>query len=338
MMRVRRICVAAGLLTAIGLGPASATAEAAGQVDGRFVLTTRAPAAPTGLHVRAFFRRAGDPNGKPPPLRSAVIHGPAGLRFDTTTLRQCTASDPEIQARGADACPRASRLTIGSFAGITGFGPPLDPVLGDDHVFNGPRQLIEVITGQGRPAQTIVVDRLTINGSTLTAHPPRAPGGPPEGEGSVRSLEFRIPVRTAVGKSLITTPPACPSVGHWTTTATYSFGDGSTYTTVGKLPCAGPGRGDQRRLRLAVRPRRVRAGRRVRLRFRVRSNAPICVLGAKVRIGRHRVNVNRRGRATMRLRFRRRGIRRARVSKAGCRRATARIRVLPRKRRHSARR
>jgi hypothetical protein len=174
---------------------------------------------------------------------------------------------------------------------------------------------------------------LTIEGSTLTAHPPRAPGGPPEGEGSVRSLEFRIPARTAGGKSLITTPPRCPANGQWTTRSTYSFGDGSTYTSEAKLPCANAGQGERPRLRLAVRPRRPRAGRRVRMRFRVSSRARRCIRGATVRVGRHRIRTNNRGRAAMTLRFRRRGIRRARAKKAGCRATSTRIRVVrPRRR------
>lgn len=58
-------------------------------------------------------------------------------------------------------------------------------------------------------------------------------------------------------------------------------------------------------LRLRVRPRRVRAGRPVRLRFLV--TTPRCegrdpVAGATVQLGRRRVLTNRRGRASMRVR------------------------------------
>jgi hypothetical protein len=206
-MPAKSIVVAAVLA---GCMAAPASAAAGGQVDSSLGLTTRSPGSPTGLGVHAFFRRADDPNAKPPPLRSAVIHAPSGLRFDTTAVEQCTASDEELRLLGSEACPAETRLTVGSFSAISGFGPPFDPFEGDDHVFNGPNQLIEVITFKGSSISP-AFDRLTISGSTLTAHPPRAPGGPPDGEIAVRSLDFRIPVRTAGAKSLITTPPHCPA-------------------------------------------------------------------------------------------------------------------------------
>ena len=320
------------VLAAVAAVVAPGAAEAAGRVEGGVDFTTRSPAQPTGLNLRVFIRNSDDPNGKPPPLRSAVVYGPSGLRFDTTTLRECTASDEELRVRGPDGCPAETRLTIGSFTGMTGFGPPVDPVAGDDHVFNGPHQLIEVIARKGS-SQVIAIDRLTIDGSTLTAHPPRAPGGPPDGEGAVRSLEFGVPARTAGAKSLITTPPVCPAEGHWTTTATFGFSDGSTDTIVSRAPCARTGQGEDARLRLVVRPQRVRAGRRVRMRFRVTSSSARCRQGATVRVGRHRTRTDARGRAAMTLRFRRRGARRVRATSPGCRWAGARLRVLSPRRR-----
>ena len=330
----RRRAIAPGVaaLAALGCCTAPSSAEAAGRVESSFAFTTQVPGQPAGLQAHTVIRNSDDPNGKPPPLRSAVIHGPSGLRFDTTTLRECTASDEELRVRGPDGCPAETRLATGSFIGVTGFGRPLDPVMGDNHVFNGPQQLIEVITRQGT-TQVIAIDRLTISGSTLTAHPPRAPGGPPDGEGAVRSIGFRIPVRTAGGKFLITTPPSCPGEGQWTFTVTVGFGDGSTDTSVARLPCALAGQGDQRRLRLAVRPRRVRAGRRVRMRLRGGSTVGSCAAGATVRVGRHRARTDSRGRALMKLRFRHAGTRRLRATSPGCRPASARIRVLPLRRR-----
>jgi hypothetical protein len=302
------------------------SAESATLADSSLRLTTRSPGSPTGMAVHAFFYRADDKNAKPSPLRSAVVHAPTGLRFDTGAVRECTASDEQIRLLGPNACPADSELTVGSFSAITGFGPPLDPIAGDDHVFNGPNQLIEIITAPGTPIAP-AFDRLTISGSTLTAHPPMALGGPPDGETAVRSLDFQIPVRTAGSRSLITAPPDCPAGGQWTSTGTFGFADGSSDTVASRTPCT---HATQRRprLRLVVRPRRPRAGHRVRLRFRVRSSARRCVSGARVRLGRRTVRTNRRGRATMRVRFHRLGRRRVHATKAGCRTARARIRVL----------
>jgi hypothetical protein len=208
---------------------------------------------------------------------------------------------------------------------MTGFGPPADPFEGDDHVFNAPHQLIEVITVKGGSASP-AFDRLTIDGPTLTAHPPMAPGGPPEGESAVRSIDFAIPVRTGGGRSLFTTPPDCPATGHWTSTGMFGFADGTKDTVATVTPCSGGAPA----LRLAVSPRHVRAGHAVRFRVRVSSRAARCVAGARVRFAGKSVHAGADGRATLTATLRGRGVRRARVTHAGCRSSRARVRVLPR--------
>jgi hypothetical protein len=85
------------------------------------------------------------------------------------------------------------------------------------------------------------------------------------------------------------------------------------------------------RLRLTVRPRRVRAQRRVRFRFRVTrrvGSRARPVRGALVRFGGKRARTSRRGRARIVKRFRRAGRRRARAVKRGHRPGVARVRVL----------
>jgi hypothetical protein len=237
-MRVK-ILVALSLLVGLGCMAGPTAAEPGRLADFTNRLTSQARSSPTGVTVHVLFHRSDDPNAKPAALRSAVIHAPAGLRFDTGALDQCRASDTELNALGPNACPADSRLTVGSFSAMSGFGPPLDPIAGDDHVFNGPNQLIEVITAPGTPLSP-AVDRLTISGSTLTAHPPSAPGGPPDGQMAVRSIDFAVPVRVAAGRSLITTPPTCPASGLWTSTGTFGFADGSSDTVASATPCTRP--------------------------------------------------------------------------------------------------
>jgi polyvinyl alcohol dehydrogenase (cytochrome) len=85
------------------------------------------------------------------------------------------------------------------------------------------------------------------------------------------------------------------------------------------------------KLRLRVRPRRVRARQRVRLRFRTtrgRGAAARPVRGAVVRVRGRRVRTKQNGRAGVRVRFRRRGIRVVRARHRGMRSARATIRVL----------
>ena len=101
---------------------------------------------------------------------------------------------------------------------------------------------------------------------------------------------------------------------------------------------AGTGGGQRRRggaakprLRLRVAPRRVRAGRRTRIRFRVTSRGRP-VRGAKVRFAGRTKRTGRRGRAVMVRRFTRPGLRRAVARKRGKRTASVRVRVVRRRR------
>jgi hypothetical protein len=83
-----------------------------------------------------------------------------------------------------------------------------------------------------------------------------------------------------------------------------------------------------KRVRLSVRPRRVRAGRVVRLRVAVRSSAAACRRGVLLRVTGRRVRTDSRGRATLRARFRKAGLRRIVASKRGCQTRRASVRVL----------
>jgi hypothetical protein len=89
-------------------------------------------------------------------------------------------------------------------------------------------------------------------------------------------------------------------------------------------------------MRLSVRPTRVRAGRRVRFRFKVLTTggAPARVAGALVRFGGRRARTDVDGVARIGVRHRHSGRKRASASKPGLGKAVVKLRVLPpRKRR-----
>jgi len=86
------------------------------------------------------------------------------------------------------------------------------------------------------------------------------------------------------------------------------------------------------RLRLSVSPRRVRAGRRVRYRFRVitgRGRTARASARTTVRFAGRRVVTNRRGRASITVRLHRTGLVSVRATRAGRRADRATVRVLP---------
>jgi S-formylglutathione hydrolase FrmB len=86
------------------------------------------------------------------------------------------------------------------------------------------------------------------------------------------------------------------------------------------------------RIAVRVQPRRLRRGRRVRLRLtvtRVAGGRRFALAGAGIRMGRHTTGTDRRGRAVLRIRPRGRpGLRRLKVVKRGLRTVRPRVRVV----------
>jgi hypothetical protein len=88
------------------------------------------------------------------------------------------------------------------------------------------------------------------------------------------------------------------------------------------------------RIHLRVRPRRVRAGGLVRLVFRaykLRGRKRIALRRVRITFAGRHARTSRHGRAVLRVRLHRTGLRRARGTRSGFRRGTVRVRVLPRR-------
>jgi hypothetical protein len=321
------------ILVGLLLLPAAAVADSTPAADFDFKLSSERPGNLSGATLHILYKDPSDPDAKPSPLKTLVLTGPRGLRFDGSAVPACHATDDELRAQGRDACPRTSRVGDGSLSVMTGFGPPVDPFGTDVTLFNSGDGIIELVTQKGSNT-TLGIDRVTYTApNELTAHPPSTPGGPPDGKSSVRELLFNYnAVRGRGGKAFITTPRDCPARGLWSSLLSFSTADGNSYRVSSTTTCLPGSRPAPRpRLRLSVTPRRVRMGARVRFRLRVRSSEPGCARGAKVRLGGRRARTNRRGRASLVLRFHGRGLRRAVATKAGCRRSSVPVGVRPRR-------
>jgi hypothetical protein len=310
------------LAAAAGMGLAVLAAGSAGAGVGSefdLGLTATRPGAPTGMHVRVLYRDHAAPEGKAPPIVEVRLELPAGLRFDTAAVPRCDATDAQLRLLGRAACPPGSRVGTGSLTATTGI-PGVDPVETDLTVFNGGDELIELVSFKGTDV-TAGYDRLKIDGSTLTAHPPTTPGGPPDGRTTVREIEFTIDERG----SFITTPPECPATGRWTSHGSFTFASyPAPVTAASETPCV-PARDAAQNpaMRLTVAPRVVQSRERTRFRLRVRSTERRCRQGVTVRLGRRLARTNTRGRATVRTSLRGRGRRAIRATKPGCRSARA---------------
>lgn len=231
--------VPAGILTTLVLAVGAAPSVAAGTDRSDFALglSSQVPGTATGMTIDARYYAAGDRDAKPPPIRRVVVALPEGTRLNTAATPHCTATDEQLRLLGRAACPDGSEVGRGTVTAITGFGAPVDPVRADATVFNGGDELIELVSFPGTPI-TAGIDRLHIDGSVLSGEPPTTPGGPPDGQTTIRQVEFTIPAVESSAGSLITTPALCPPTGVWTSHGTFSFGDGATTSVPATTPCA----------------------------------------------------------------------------------------------------
>ena len=186
------------------------------------------------------------------------------------------------------------------------------------HIFNGENQIIEVVTASGSD-RVVGMDRVSVDGNVLTPHPPRTPGGPPDGETSIKEIHL-----TFDRAGYVTTPPNCPANG-WAYGASVTFGDGGTHAESGVLPCIQARAARPPMAFVARRPARPRTDRPTRFRFRLASTNPSCIRGAKVRFAGRRARTNSRGAAFITATLNRPGRHLMNASKRGCRTARASV-------------
>jgi hypothetical protein len=317
-----KLQAAAGVAAALLAVPGTAYAQGS---YGDFSLDfgTTATGAEAKPKLVVAYRNPDDPNGKPPAIASAVFRLPEGTRIDTAAVERCTATNDQIQASGPSACPPGSKVGAGKLTAVTGFGPPTDPVAGDVTVFNGADELIEVVTVPG--TQTVAgMDRLSVEGHVLTAHPPAIPGGPPDGRTAVKDIQLTID-----RSGYVTTPPECEVPG-WAYGASYEFANGAKQEVSHRHDCK-PAHGvPSNAMGIRPSPSRITAGRRTKVIFRVASPSAACRNGAKIRFAGRRKLASPNGRASFTVTLHGLGRHAVNVSKRGCRTARGFVTVLRR--------
>ena len=315
-----------GALTAALLASASlAVTSQATEIGLRFA--SKKPGTNTAMTLHIRYTRPGDAQAKPPPIRRVQIDAPAGTAFHSTTVPACEASDAEVMLLGTAACPSASRIADGTIRVITGFGEPFDPFDSPTPVFNDGRGWLEVSQTPSTPI-TIAVTRLAVTGSRIRGDIAATPGGPPDNQTAVSTLDLSFPDSSGY----ITTPPTCPAGGRWATTGTFTFGDGTTQIVHGDTPCvAAAAKAARPRIRLSVKPRRARVGRRKRFSFRattIANGKRVAVRKAMVRFDGRKARTDSKGIVRMTGTLARRDVYRARASKDGMRSGTVSVRAV----------
>lgn len=321
MFRPIPVAIAAAVLLTVGAGTVLGGETDRAEYD--FTLTSRAPAASSGVFVRVFFKDPDDEEAKPPALDTAELELPPGMKIDDEALPQCEATDDDIEMRGRAACPDETRVGAGAVTVMTGVSPEstLDIV-----AYNGQGELIEVVFF---PGTNVVagIDRVTIEDGKLVAHPPSPPGGPPDGRTAIRELELDVPARTGpAGRAYVATPPECPA-GGWISRGHFGFADGGETVVETRTPC-GPEATAAPEIAVSIDPARVETGDRTRFKVRATSSERRCRAHARVRLAGRHTRTGPRGRARVTARFVEPGVRRVKVSKRGCRTGQARMRVV----------
>jgi hypothetical protein len=245
--KVRRRAVRTGLLIQLllvssAVWAGSALAEPVSgpheTIDQQF--TTTQPNAPSGFSFDGTYHAAGDPGTYPPYMRRMISYNPPGLRFDTSVPERCSASDIELAAFGAAACPAGSRLGGGTTSTSFLGGPPSTTEV---DFFNNTNE--QIILARSPVLATVARGQIHPDGSvefaSPTCFPSLQPLGCPVDTVLQLSSSITVPPYTrpsdGIVRSWLTTPPKCPRAGHWQTRFTLWWADGSVDTVVTRQPC-----------------------------------------------------------------------------------------------------
>ena len=241
-------------------GQASANGEAprATYTD---VFTTKAPGASTGRTYAIDYFDPENPEGKPHAFSHLHLELAPGARFDTSAIPYCEASDAELIAEGASACPPESKVGTDETVVDTGFPGPGRFFTTDFVFFNNENELVLLATVRENGVRVVV--RGEIGENTLDIENPMVPGTPPEGGAAKSQRGQFLPgstLRDGIQANYLTTPPTCPKRGYWVNRIVYTWRDGVEQTVESKSPCKRPADKRPPRVRAAGIPRACTSG------------------------------------------------------------------------------
>jgi hypothetical protein len=268
------------------------------------------PGNSTGVSLAIDYVNPGDRQAKPPAVQKVVNRLQRGTVIDTSVPARCTASDAELTANGAAACPAASNVGSGEVDLDSGLAGPSRMLANDVTLLNNRDELIFLLESKGGGPRSRFVSRNAIAGATITSEVPPVPGGPPDGFLAIKRVRILVQ-RLSVGRgsrqrNYVTTPNFCPRSRNWTNTATFTYRDGVSQTVSNRSPCVGTrarGRRDYKapRIRLRGVPRKRCTRRRFRARVRIAERWS-GLRRARLSLDGRRLLVTRKKRLTRRIR------------------------------------
>jgi hypothetical protein len=227
-------------LLAVALAfPALALAGDAGsRQEATYRLTQELPGKSTGEKFRFDYVDPENPDGKPPAVQRVVTKLPRRGQFDASVPGSCGASDAELMAQGAAACPRDSLLGGGVVTVDTGLPEPARIATADvvfaNNADDPTGEFIYINTVRDAPVARTVIRADVKRRKTIT-NAGFLPGVPPEG-GSIDTVDIEIDPISERGRNYITTPPRCRE-GHWVTKLRFSYPDGESQVVRTRTPC-----------------------------------------------------------------------------------------------------
>jgi hypothetical protein len=244
--RLRACLLVSSVVTSALFWPASAAAQPVSgpreTVDNR--LSTIRPNASAGFHYLGSYHAAGNAGGDPPYMRKMKSFSPPGLRYDTSVPARCTASDLELAARGAAACPAGSKVGGGSVrTTLMGFPSTLHA-----DMFNNTGEQIILASSPG--VSSVTRGHINPDGSVEFAAPtcfpsPGLAACPVDDALQLGSDMTTTPItKTSSGvvRNYLTTPRTCPASRQWKIPIRFWWADGSVDTVVTNQPCKPPRR------------------------------------------------------------------------------------------------
>ncbi len=168
--------------------------------------------------------------GRPKQIKTIRIEFASGTKIDTTTFKQCKATDLQVRALGVNACPHSSKL---GYATSVVTGNTVPPSQTEVTFFNAPKQIIIVVELNGKKLANYRDD---VERNVVTVHL-ALPSGL-----SLQRLDAYITPhvskrRHEKRKIYFRNPRTCPASGFWTSNVTFTYLDGSSDQHSDTAPC-----------------------------------------------------------------------------------------------------
>jgi len=205
--------------------------------EASYKLTSSAPSSATGEKFMFDYVNPDDSEAKPPAVEKVVTKLPKRAEFDTSVPGSCTASDAELMAQGADACPEDSLIGGGIVTVDTGVPGPERFVTADVVFANNADDLegefIYINTIRDTSVRTVI--RADVTRRKTITEAGMLPGTPPDG-GAIDTVDLEIDSISRGRRDYITTPPRCRD-GEWVTRVRFFYPDGVSQVERTETPC-----------------------------------------------------------------------------------------------------